>query len=115
MLINEFLNKDSDIVTEEAALTVLDSKFAMCMAKNGKDTIIFYQSGQIDHDTHVPGPVSRSSSETEYNSEFSAGTALAYFRMLIHELFKKYPDIFPEEYPLIVLDSKFAMCMAKNG
>ena len=40
--------------------------------------------------------------------------ALAHFRMLIHELLKKYPDIVPEEPPLIVLDSKYAMCMAKN-
>ena len=38
MLINELLNKDPDIVTEEASLVVLDSKSTMCMAKNGKDT-----------------------------------------------------------------------------
>ena len=41
--------------------------------------------------------------------------ALAHFRMLIHELLNKDPDIVPEENPLIVLDSKYAMCMAKNG
>ena len=41
--------------------------------------------------------------------------ALAHFRMLIHELLNKDPDIVPEEAPLIVLDSKYAMCMAKNG
>ena len=35
--------------------------------------------------------------------------------MLIHELLNKDPDIVPEEAPLIVLDSKSAMCMAKNG
>ena len=40
--------------------------------------------------------------------------ALSHFRMLIHELFNKDPDIFPEEAPLIVLDSKYAMCMANN-
>ena len=40
--------------------------------------------------------------------------ALAHFRMLINELLNKDPDIVPEEAPLIVLDSKFAMCMAKN-
>ena len=38
MLINELLNKDTDIVPEEAPLIVLDSKSTMCMAKNGKDT-----------------------------------------------------------------------------
>ena len=32
------LNKDKDIVTEEAPLIVLDSKSAMCMAKNGNNT-----------------------------------------------------------------------------
>ena len=41
--------------------------------------------------------------------------ALAHFRMLINELLKKDPDIVPEEDPLIELDSKSAMCMAKNG
>ena len=40
--------------------------------------------------------------------------ALAHFRMLIHELLNKDIDIVPEESPLIVLDSKFAMCMANN-
>ena len=37
MLIREFLGKDPDIVPEEAPLIVLDSKYSMCMAKNGKD------------------------------------------------------------------------------
>ena len=32
------LNKDPDIVPEEDPLILLDSKSAMCMAKNGKDT-----------------------------------------------------------------------------
>ena len=40
--------------------------------------------------------------------------ALAHFRMLIHELLNKDPDIVPEESPLIVLDSKSDMFMAKN-
>ena len=40
---------------------------------------------------------------------------LAPFRMLIHELLNKDPNIVPEEDILIVLDSKSAMCMAKNG
>ena len=41
--------------------------------------------------------------------------ALAHFRMAIHELLNKEPDIIPEEDPLIILDSKSAICMAKNG
>ena len=32
------LNEDPDMVPKEAPLIVLDSKSAMCMAKNGKDT-----------------------------------------------------------------------------
>ena len=39
---------------------------------------------------------------------------LANFRMLIHELLNKDPDIVPQEAPMIVLDSKSAMCMANN-
>ena len=41
--------------------------------------------------------------------------ALAHFRMLIIELINEDSDIFPKEAPLIVLDSKSDMCMAKNG
>ena len=41
--------------------------------------------------------------------------ALAHFRMLIHELLNKDPEIVPYEDPLIVLDSKSTMCMGKNG
>ena len=41
--------------------------------------------------------------------------ALAHFRMLVHELLNEYPDMVTKEASLIVLDSKSAMCMAKNG
>ena len=77
--------------------------------------IIFYQGGPIEHGTHVPGPVSQSSAESEYNSACTAGMALEHFRMLIHELLNKDPYIFPEEAPLIVLGSKSAVCMANSG
>ena len=77
--------------------------------------IIFYQGGPIDHGTHVLGPVAQSSAESEYIAACTEGMALAYFRMLINELLNKDPDIVPEEAPLIVLDSKSAMYMAKNG
>ena len=40
---------------------------------------------------------------------------LAHFRVLIHELLNKDPDVVPEEAPLIILDSKSDVCMAKNG
>ena len=38
MLINELLNKDPDTVPEEAPIIILDSKYAVFMYKNGKDT-----------------------------------------------------------------------------
>ena len=38
MLMNELLNKDPYIVTEEDSLIILDIKYAMCMDKNCKDT-----------------------------------------------------------------------------
>ena len=39
---------------------------------------------------------------------------LTHFRVLIHELLNKDPDIVPEEAPIIILDIKYAVCMAKN-
>ena len=45
--------------------------------------IIYYQSGPIDHSTHVPGPVSQSSAEIEYNTACTAGITLAHFRILV--------------------------------
>ena len=77
--------------------------------------INFYQGGPIDHGTHVPGPVSQSSAESDYNAVCITGIYLAHFRMLIHELLNKDPDIVLEETPIIVLDIKYTMCMAKNG
>ena len=77
--------------------------------------IIYYQGGPIDHGTHVPGPVAQSSAEIEYNAACTAGMALAHLRILIHELLNEDPDMVPKEAPLIVLNGKSAMCMAKNG
>ena len=44
MLIRELLNKDPYIVPEEAPLIVLDFKYYMCMANNGKN---------IKHTSHI--------------------------------------------------------------
>ena len=38
MLIHEFLNKDPDIVPQEDPIIILGIKYAVCMARNGKDT-----------------------------------------------------------------------------
>ena len=40
--------------------------------------------------------------------------ALANFRMLVHQLLNEDPDMVPKEAPLIFLDSKSNMRMAKN-
>ena len=57
--------------------------------------IIFYQVGPNYHSTHVPRPVDLSSAESCYNASCTVGMALSHFRMLIHELLNKDPNIFP--------------------
>ena len=57
--------------------------------------IIFYQGGKMDHVTHVPGPVTQQSAESEYSTECTAGMDFAHFSMLIHELLKKDTNIVP--------------------
>ena len=56
---------------------------------------IFYRGCTIDHGTHVPGPFSQSSAESDYNAACTSGMALANFKMSIHELLNKDPDIVP--------------------
>ena len=53
--------------------------------------IIFCQGLPTDHGTNVPGPVSQSSAESEYNTACTSGMDLASFRILIHELLNKDP------------------------
>ena len=110
------LLRQASIKTENHLMDFSDSscKDSPDTDKSTGEYIIFYQGGPIDHDTHVPGPVSQESAESEYNSACTAGMALAHFRTAIHEFLNKYPDKVTEEAPLIVLDSKSAMCMAKN-
>ena len=107
----------TNIKTKNHLMAFSDSSWQDC-PDTGRSTgayIIFCQGGPIDHGTHVPGPVAQSSAESEYNAACNAGMALARFRMLFHEILNEDPDLVPKEAPLIVLDSKSAMCMAKNG
>ena len=76
---------------------------------------LFYQGAPIDHCTHVPGTVSQYNAQSEYNVECTAGMDLAHFRMLNNEFLNKYPDVFTEQAPLIILDRKSAIFMARNG
>ena len=41
--------------------------------------------------------------------------ALAHFNMINNEFLNKYPDVVPEQAPLIILDVKSSICMANNG
>ena len=40
---------------------------------------------------------------------------LTHFRMLTYDFLSRYPDIVPEEAPIIILDGKSGVCMARNG
>ena len=111
------LLRQASIKTENKLMAFSDSSWQDCpdTCRSTGAYIIFYQGGTIDHVTYVPGPVSQSSAEIEYNAACTEGIALAHFRMLINELLNKDPDIVPEKSPIIILDSKSAVCMAKNG
>ena len=111
------LLRKSNIKTKNRLMAFSDSSWQDC-PDDGISTgayIIFYQGGPIDHGTHVTGPVAQSSAESEYNAACTSGMALVHFRMLIHELLNEDPNMVLEETPSIVFDSKYAMCMAKNG
>ena len=111
------LLKQANIKTDNQLVVLFDSSWQDC-TDTGRSTgayTIFYQGGTIYHSTYVLGPVSQSSAESEYNTACTVGMDLAHFRVLVHELLNKYPDIFPEEAPLVILDSKFDVCMAKNA
>ena len=71
--------------------------------------IVFYQVVPIYHCTHVPGPVSQSSNESDYNAACIPVMSQAYFRIINNWLFKKDPDVVPEQAPLIILDIKSAL------
>ena len=111
------LLRQANIKTKNQLMDFSDSSWQDC-PDTGISTgayIIFYQGGPIDHGTHVPGPVAQSSEESEYNVACTAVMALAYFRRSVHELLNENPDMVTKKAPLIVLDSKSAMCMSKNG
>ena len=97
--------RQASIKTDNKLMYFSDSSWQDCPDTGGSKGayIIFYQGGKIDHGTHVPGPVAQSSTESEYNLACTTGMTLANFRMLIHEFLNKDPDVFPEEYSIIVL------------
>ena len=112
-----YLSRQANINTKNHLMAFSDSSWKDC-PDNGISTgeyVLFYQVGSIDHGTHVPWPVYQLSEESEYNSSCTLGMALAHLRMLIYELLKKDPDIVPDEEPIIILYTKYYVCMAKNS
>ena len=91
------LLRQANIKTNNNLMAFSDSSWQDC-PDTGRSTgayIIYYQGGTIDHGTHVPGPVSQSSAESEYNASFTTGMDLAHFRIFIHEFLNKDTDIVP--------------------
>ena len=89
------LLKQDNIKTENQLIDFSGYSWKYC-TYTGRSTveyIILYQGGTIDHGTRVPGPVSKSSAESEYNAACTTGISLAHFRMLIHELLNKDTDV----------------------
>ena len=75
---------------------------------------MFYQGLPICNCTHVPGPLSKSNSESDYNVVCTAGMDIAYFRMINNELFNKDIDVITEQAPLIILYIKSYICIDNN-
>ena len=114
--VSDLLIQDS-IKNENQFIDFSDSSWNYC-PDTGRSTgahIIFYQGGPIYHGKHVPVPVAQPSAESEYNAAYNSGMALAHFRILINELFKKDPNTFPEVAPLIILNRKSDGCMSNDG
>ena len=57
--------------------------------------IVFYKSVPIDHCTHISGPFSQSSSESDHNAACTAGMSLSHSRMINNKLLKNDPDVVP--------------------
>ena len=71
--VSDLLRQDS-IKTENHFMDFSESVWQY-FPDTGRSTgayIIFYQGGPIDHGTYVPGPVSESSAESDYNAACTA-------------------------------------------
>ena len=104
--LSDLLKQDS-INTDNQMMDYSDSSWQYFpdTVRSTGSYIIFYQAGLLD----------QSSVESDYNAACTAGMTLAHLRMLINELLRKDPDVFPEEGLLIILGSKSDVCMAENA
>ena len=67
--------RQDNINTEKQLIAFSDSSRKYC-PDTGRSIgayIIFFRGGPIDHGTHVPGPVTQSIEESEYNSSCTEG------------------------------------------
>ena len=68
---------------------------------------ISYFSRRINLSFHTCSRyISKSSAEINYNAACTTGMYLDHFRMVNNGFLSKYPDLVPENSPLIILDSK---------
>ena len=100
------------LITSSWSSLILVVKIVQILSEVQEHIFYYYQGVPIYHGTHVPVTVAQSSAESEYNTACTTVINSAHFIMLIHELLNKYPDMVPEEAPLIVLDINYDLCMS---
>ena len=68
------LLRQANIKNKNQLMDFSDSSWQDCpdIGRSTGAYIIFYQGGQIDHGTHVPGTAAQYSAESEYNSACTA-------------------------------------------
>ena len=89
--------------------------FPDTVRSTGAYNIIFYKGGPFHHVTHVTGPVTQPSTESDPNLACTSGMYLAHFRMLINELLNNDLDIVTDAAHIIILDNRSDVCMDNTG
>ena len=79
---------------------IIDGSNVQILARVQENILCFYQDVQIDHFTHVTGPVDQYSAESEFNAVCTLGMSLSNFKMLANELNIKDPYLVTEQAPL---------------
>ena len=94
--LSDLLRKAS-INCENQLMAFSDSGCQDCQytGRSTSSYIVFYKGGSIDHFTYVPGPFYQSSVESYYNSSWTAGRDIAYFRTQNNNLINKDPYAVP--------------------
>ena len=77
--------------------------------------IVFNQGWPIDNCTNVPGPIRKSSTESDSNESCTSVMTLSRFRVVNKQLLNKDKDVVIEQASLIILYSKSLVCISNNG